>query len=201
MDIYLLRHGETAYNAEKRYLSRSDISLSAKGLAELIPAVFSPEMVYVSPLRRTWETAGVIFPTAQLTVVDDFREMDFGIFEGKNYQEMADLPEYQAWVDGNCLGKIPGGEQKSDFCRRTCKAFARLVDQALDAGEDRLVIVAHGGTQMAVMERFALPARDYFSWTGPNGGGFVLDASPWRQERKLKLRGTVRYIREEPECC
>ena len=40
MDIYLLRHGETAYNAEKRYLSRSDVSLSAKGLAELIPAGF-----------------------------------------------------------------------------------------------------------------------------------------------------------------
>ena len=201
MEIYLLRHGETAYNAEKRYLSRSDVSLSTKGLAELIPAGFSPETVYVSPLRRTWETAGVIFPAAQLTVVDDFREMDFGIFEGKNYQEMAVLPEYQAWVNGNCLGKIPGGEQKSDFCRRTCKAFARLVDQALDAGEDRLVIVAHGGTQMAIMERFALPARDYFSWNGPNGGGFVLDASPWRRERKLTLRGTIRYTREGPECC
>ena len=201
MDIYLLRHGETAYNTEKRYLGRSDFSLSAKGLAELIPAGFSPETVYVSPLRRTWETAGVLFPAARLIVVDDFREMDFGIFEGKNYQEMAGLPEYQAWVDGNCLGKIPGGEQKSEFCCRTCKAFARLVDQALEAGEDRLVIVAHGGTQMAVMERFALPARDYFSWNGPNGGGFVLDASPWRRERKLTLRRTVHYTKEGPECC
>ena len=201
MDIYLLRHGETAYNAEKRYLGRSDISLSAKGLAELIPAGFSPETVYVSPLRRTWETAGVLFPAARLTVVDDFREMDFGIFEGRNYQEMAELPEYRAWVDGDCLGQIPGGEQKSAFCRRTCDALARLVDQAMDAGGDRLVIVAHGGTQMAVMERFALPVRDYFSWNGPNGGGFVLDASPWRRERKLTLRRTVRYTREGPECC
>ena len=201
MDIYLLRHGETAYNAEKRYLSRSDVSLSAKGLAELIPAGFSPETVYVSPLRRTWETAMAVFPTARLTVIDDFREMDFGIFEGKNYQEMAELPEYRAWVDGSCLGKIPGGEQKSDFCRRTCKAFARLVDQALDVGEDRLVIVAHGGTQMAVMERFALPVRDYFSWNGPNGGGFVLDAFPWRRERKIALRETVCYTKEGSECC
>ena len=201
MDIYLLRHGETAYNAEKRYLSRSDVSLSAKGLAELIPAGFSPETVYVSPLRRTWETAGVLFPAARLTVIEDFREMDFGVFEGRNYQEMAGLPAYRAWVDGDCLGQIPGGEQKADFCRRTCEAFAKLVDQALDAGGDRLVIVAHGGTQMAVMERFALPARGYFSWNGPNGGGFVLDASPWRRERKLTLRGTVRYTGEGPECC
>ena len=97
--------------------------------------------------------------------------------------------------------RSPGGEQKSDFCRRTCEAFAKLVDQALEVGGDRLVIVAHGGTQMAVMERFARPARDYFSWNGPNGGGFVLDASPWRRERKLILRGTVRYTKEGPECC
>ena len=201
MEIYLLRHGETVYNAEKRYLGRSDVSLSAKGFAELIPAGFSPQTVYVSPLRRTWETANVLFPTAKHIVVDDFREMDFGIFEGKNYQEMACMPEYQAWVDGNCLGKIPGGEQKTDFCRRTCEAFVRLVDQTLDAGGERLVIVAHGGTQMAVMERFARPIMDYFSWNGPNGGGFVLDASPWRQERKLILRETVRYTRSVSKCC
>ena len=67
MDIYLLRHGKTSYNAEKRYLGRSDVSLSAKGLAELIPAGFSPQTVYVSPLRRTWETARALFrPPGQL---------------------------------------------------------------------------------------------------------------------------------------
>ncbi|MDE7243389.1 MAG: histidine phosphatase family protein [Oscillospiraceae bacterium] len=201
MDIYLLRHGETAYNMEKRYLGSSDISLSAKGLAELTPAGFSPEKVYVSPLRRTWETAGALFPAARQIVIDDFREMDFGIFEGKTYQEMACLPEYQAWIDGYCLGKIPGGEQKTDFCRRTCEAFVKLVNQTLDAGGEQLVIVAHGGTQMAVMERFVRPVRDYFSWNGPNGGGFVLDASLWLLEGKLTLRETVRYTGGTPKCC
>lgn len=200
MDVYLLRHGETEYNAEKRYLGRSDVPLSAKGLAALVPAGFSQEKVYVSPLRRTAETARALFPGAQLITVDGFREMDFGIFEGKNYREMADLPEYLEWVDGGCLGKIPGGEGKADFCNRTCEAFSRLMDQALDAGGGRLAIVAHGGTQMAVMERFALPARDYFSWRAPNGGGYVLDASLWRQERKLTLLRTVRYSKEGLEC-
>ena len=50
---------------------------------------------------------------------------------------------------------------------------------------------------MAVMERFALPRRDYFSWRGPLGGGFVLDAGCWREKRVLNLLDTVRYTRGE----
>lgn len=195
MRIWLLRHGETAYNAEKRYLGRTDVSLSPQGRAALERAPFSPGRVYVSPLRRTAETAEILFPDALTVPVEGLGEMDFGIFEGKNYREMADWPAYRAWVDGGCLGQIPGGEGKSDFCRRTCAAFSQLVEQGLAEGENALVIVAHGGTQMAVMEQYARPAGDYFSWRGPCGGGFVLDAAPWRPEGTLTLLETVEYTK------
>lgn len=79
------------------------------------------------------------------------------------------------------------------FCARTCAAFGALMDQAAASGAKRLAVVAHGGTQMAVLERFALPRRDYFSWRGPLGGGFVLDAARWREERVLTLLDTVQY--------
>lgn len=195
MTVYLLRHGETTYNAGGRYLGLTDLPLSAGGRAGLVQADFAPERVYVSPLRRTAETAEILFPKALLVPVEDLREMDFGIFEGKNWREMENLPEYRAWVDGGCLGQVPGGESKAEFCERTCAAFAGLMDRVLDSGEDRLVIVAHGGTQMAVMERFALPGGDYFSWRCPCGGGFVLDGSRWREDGKLTLLETVRYTR------
>ena len=195
MKIYLLRHGETQYNAEKRYLGRTDVPLSPEGRGELAQAVFSPETVYISPLRRTAETAEILFPEARLVPVPDLREMDFGIFEGRTYLEMAELSEYREWVDGCCLGQIPGGESKADFCDRVCKAFAALANQAVENGEKNLVIVAHGGTQMAVMERYALPRRDYFDWLGPYGGGYVLDASLWKQERVLRLLETVQYTK------
>ena len=195
MRIYLLRHGETRYNAEKRYLGRTDIPLSPKGREELDRADFSPETVYVSPLRRTAETAEILFPEARLIPVPDLREMDFGIFEGRTYLDMADLSAYREWVDGGCLGQIPGGEGKADFCERVCAAFAALADRAAENGENPLVIVAHGGTQMAVMERYALPRRDYFGWLGPYGGGYVLDAALWKRERVLKLVETVQYTK------
>ena len=48
MTVYLLRHGETEYNARWRYLGKTDQPLSSKGREELARAGFSPEVVYVS---------------------------------------------------------------------------------------------------------------------------------------------------------
>ena len=58
-------------------------------------------------------------------------------------------PDYQAWVAANCESSCPDGERKDEFSDRICKTFAALVDKALADGEDMLVILAHGGTQMA----------------------------------------------------
>jgi len=195
MKIYLLRHGETEYNAQKKYLGSTDLPLSEKGRKELIRADLTPETAYVSPLRRTAETAGILFPGARQIAVPDLREMDFGIFEGKSCREMEHLPAYREWVEENCLGPIPEGESRAAFSARTCAAFEKLVNDALAASESPLVIVAHGGTQMAVLERFAIPRKDYFSWRGPLGGGFVLDAARWQREHVLTLLNTVRYMR------
>ena len=62
-----------------------------------------------------------------------------------------------------------------------------------------LVILAHGGTQMAAMERYALPHKDYYEWCAPNAGGFVLDAKDWAAKRVLHLVKTVQYAKEARE--
>lgn len=199
MLIYLLRHGLTDYNAQKRYQGQRDIPLSSKGLAQLKEADFSPDIVYISSLQRTAQTAKVLFPHAKLVAVDGLKEMCFGSFEGKNYIEMEHDPDYQAWVAANCESKCPDGERKEEFSNRICAAFSKLVDEALAAGQQRLVIVAHGGTQMAAMERFVLPHKDYYEWCGPNAGGFVLDARDWRAKRVLYVLKTVQYTKEANE--
>lgn len=197
MKVYLLRHGETEYNVQKRYQGSRDIPLSAKGRGELTRAPFSPRTVYVSPMRRAVQTAELLFPDARLIPTPGLREMNFGAFEGRNYMEMANDPEYRAWVDSGCEDKIPGGERRKEFCDRVCAAFAPLVDRALAEGEETLVILAHGGTLMAAMERYALPRKKYFEWSAPNAGGFVLDADRWRPDHTLALLETVRYTRGE----
>lgn len=196
MLIYLLRHGATACNAEHRYQGRTDVPLSPAGRAALRRADLFPKSVYVSPLSRAVETAGILFPAARLIPAPDLREMDFGAFEGRSYREMARDPDYRTWVAGGCAGQCPGGESRAAFSHRVCSAFGALVDGALAAGEPGLVIVAHGGVQMAALERFAVPRRDYFDWNAPCGGGFVLDTAAWRETRLLELMGEVCYTKD-----
>lgn len=183
MLVYLLRHGKTAWNLEGRYQGRSDIPLCEAGREALKPAGFVPERVYVSPMKRAAETAQLLFPGVQPIVAPGLEEMDFGAFEGKRFRDLADDQDYRAWVEGNCTAPCPGGEGREDFSRRVCAAFERLMARE----REQLVIVAHGGTQMAILERYGRPRRDYFSWQSPNGGGFLLEAEHWEQNRELKL--------------
>ena len=197
MLIYLLRHGLTAYNAEKRYQGQRDIPLCPAGRAQLRQADLRPETVYITPLCRTRQTAEVLFPGARLVEVKDLQEMCFGSFEGRNFIEMEHDPDYLAWVNANCESPCPDGETKAVFSERVCRAFAALVDRALAEGEETLVILAHGGTQMAAMERYALPHADYYHWCAPNAGGYVLDAGEWAEQRVLHLLKTVQYTKED----
>lgn len=60
------------------------------------------------------------------------------------------------------------------------------------------MIVAHGGTQMAALERFAVPHKNYYSWCAPAAGGFVLDAADWVHQKTLRVVKTVQYTEELP---
>lgn len=115
MLIYLLRHGLTAYNAEKRYQGQRDIPLCPAGRAQLRQADLRPETVYITPLCRTRQTAEVLFPGARLVEVKDLQEMCFGSFEGRNFIEMEHDPDYLAWVNANCESPCPDGETKAVF--------------------------------------------------------------------------------------
>ena len=111
MLIYLLRHGLTEYNAQKRYQGQRDIPLSEEGGRELRRADIDPKVVYISTLQRTAQTARVLFPNAKLIPVDGLKEMCFGSFEGRSYVEMEHDPDYLAWVASNCERRCPDGER------------------------------------------------------------------------------------------
>ena len=83
MLIYLLRHGLTEYNAEKRYQGQRDIPLSAAGRAMLCRADISPKTVYITPLCRTRQTAEVLFPGAKLVETDGLRRCALAALRGE----------------------------------------------------------------------------------------------------------------------
>ena len=192
MQVILIRHGQTAGNAALRYIGRTDEPMSEEGvaLAKQIGADSEVRRVYVTPLRRTQQTAAILFPAAQQIVVDDLQEIHFGDFEGRSYTEMEHDIAYRAWVDDGCLTPCPNGESRAGFSARVCTAFAAIVQDALQRREESLVFVVHGGTIMAIMERFARPKQDYYSYSVKNGQGYrcrvetvdgltLTDGIPW----------------------
>jgi len=171
-EVLMLRHGTTPGNKLCRYIGRTDEPLSAEGIAALSLLHYpTAKRVYVSPMCRCRQTAEILFPGAEQIAVENLREMDFGHFEGRSYKDMEDDAEYRAWIDANCETPIPGGEVKEAFMARCCAAFAETLRH--DSAE-RMVFVVHGGTLMAVLSRYASPAREYYQWSVGNGRGYLL---------------------------
>ena len=170
MTVYLIRHGQTQGNLERRYIGATDQPLCPQGRAALAgkrpPAVGK---VYVSPLRRCRETAALLFPTQPQEVVPDLRECGFGAFENHTYEELKDDPAYQAWLDTAGQSAPPGGEGKEDMARRTLAAFRAIA--ARHGPEDAIALVVHGGTIMALLEALE-DSHQFYRWQAPNGGGY-----------------------------
>ncbi len=194
MTVYLVRHGMTAGNALRRYIGRTDEPLCPEGAAAARAAGEdrSVRRVYVTPLRRTRETAAILFPAAEQESAAQLAEMDFGVFENRSAGEMEDDPDYRTWVEGGCSGACPGGESRSAFVDRVCAAFASLVERERTAGAARAVFVVHGGVIRAVLSRFARPQVEYFGFEAPNCACFRAVAAAGEGEAPLTLRGVER---------
>ena len=166
------------------------------GRARLRQADLRPETVYITPLCRTRQTAEVLFPGARLVEVKDLQEMCFGSFE-------AAISLRWSTTRIICLGErqlrkpLPGRRDQGCFFGAGVQGLCRTGGQGLAEGKETLVILAHGGTQMAAMERYALPHADYYHWCAPNAGGYVLDAGDWAEQRVLHLLKTVQYTKED----
>lgn len=175
VEIILIRHGKTEGNKEKRYIGRTDQPLSEEGIAgikENLGRYPSVEKVYASPMKRTRQTAELIYPGQASELVDGLREMDMGVFEGKNHAELKNRPSYILWVATRGKISIPGGESMKDFGKRTMDAFTQVLGDMQAEGIKRSAVVAHGGTIMSIVSQLA--DDDYYKYMVNNGAGFRL---------------------------
>ena len=193
--ITWIRHGMTRANEEHRYLGKTDEPLSEKGirfLQEKKKKSFfnAPEFLYASPMKRCVQTAEILFRRKPV-LIPEWKEMDFGQFEGKNYEELKDDPCYQKWIDSNGTLPFPGGEPREQFIRRSMEGFDRMMSDILIKSEKNtriqngtetqdlknnceteipVVAVVHGGTIMAVLS--SLTGGEYFDFQVKNGEGY-----------------------------
>lgn len=88
--------------------------------------------------------------------------MDFGDFEDRSADDMANDSAYRAWVDGGCMSRCPNGESIASFTERILASFWQCVRAAESAGESsRLVFVVHGGVIMALLSAAGRPKKAF----------------------------------------
>jgi broad specificity phosphatase PhoE len=147
--IYLVRHGQTAWNKEEIFRGRTDVPLDETGLKEAALAAeyfrgMEIEAIYSSPLSRAWQTAEKIgwvlgLETNPLPGIND---MSFGEWEGRSLRdvEKKDAERYRIWKEAPHRLRIPGGETLDEVRLRATAALEEVIRS--HAG-NTVVLVSH----------------------------------------------------------
>ena len=177
MMIYLIRHGKTAANERHLYCGSTDLSLSDAGIAELQQLHYDIKNVrfLTSGMKRTNETLRILFVDVPYEEDPRFREVDFGIFEMRSYEELKDAPEYQTWITGDNERNVPPkGESGVQMRKRVLEAFADLKEDTC--------IITHGGVIAALMEHmFPEENKSRYEWQPRNGCGYIITNGSYMQ--------------------
>ncbi|HDI3056168.1 alpha-ribazole phosphatase [Clostridium botulinum] len=181
MNIYLIRHGETEHNKRKNFYGKLDVGLNEKGekqsykVGELLKDV-KFNKIYISDRKRTRETAERIleknkfYDKRKNIIYKDERinEIDFGLFEGKSYEEIGSLypKEQEKWEKDWKNFSPPKGESAVVFYNRV-ENFMKHIQKEEDGN---YLIVTHGGVIRMIYSYILQNNMDfYWNFASRNG--------------------------------
>ncbi len=173
MKVYLVRHGKTEWNRDKKFQGQKNSPLLAEGreqarlLGERLRGT-SFDGIYCSPLGRTRETAALLEPVGEIIPDDAFMEIDLGRLEGETFADLA--PEIKHLVDmfwhhpAEFDKKLTGGEDFNDIRDRAVTRLEELI--RLHPEESRLLIISHGALLKSIVNHYEGRGTEDF-WEGP----------------------------------
>ena len=177
MTIYLIRHGKTEANEKHLYCGSTDLPLSDAGKEDLEQLHYDIKNLrfLTSGMKRTNETLRILFGEVPYEVDPRFREVDFGTFEMRSYEELKDRPEYQTWLTGDNDANIPpNGESGVQMKERVLNAFSGIKEDTC--------IITHGGCIAAIMEHlFPSEGKNRYQWQPKNGCGYIIRGNTYEE--------------------
>lgn len=188
--IALFRHGLTEANKRQAYLGWTDSPLcqNVERASEKYDYHFS------SDLGRCLETANRMFPNDKAHTMEELREMNFGGWEGKTYEELEDDSEYQLWLSDSFSKKPPEGESFDEFSERVDLGWSKVTDMIINLSLNKTAIVTHGGVIRAILSKWAPMEKGFWEWEVPHGKGYELI---WNRE-DLRRGERCTLLREAP---
>jgi len=184
--VVLARHGETEGESATRFHGSGDVRLSAEGEARMreLGRSFGYERfdrVVASPLQRAWRSAQLAGRGAPVKIEADFREIDFGRWEGLTREEIqaTDPVLYEDWQNRRPGFEFPNGEPRGEFRARVQNGLEGL----MGSGAGSVLVVVHKGVVRAIAETLlGSPLED----GRPELGGVVelyRDGDAWKPGR------------------
>lgn len=168
LKVILLRHGETAYNADgNRYCGRTDIGLTEKGVhqAEKVSNAlggYNINAVYSSPLLRACRTAAIASGGSRVITDNRLIEVDFGLWEGKTKAAFnAENPElWQQWINDPGRTRAGGtGETGNEVVKRVNGFFEEMLSRHRS---QTIMVVGHNGINRLYMAfKLGMPLSNY----------------------------------------
>lgn len=163
--LILVRHGETEGQSSIRYHGRTDVALSDLGRRQMrlaAHAIHSPHPrkfahAFSSPLVRASEGVRIVAgESATVTMIEEFAEVHFGLFEGLTADEIRErYPEEFARWNADRLAPsftYPGGESRAAFAERVERGLERMLSHWTPRENDAL-LVAHRGVIRAIVRK------------------------------------------------
>lgn len=201
--LYIIRHGATKSNKRHAYLGNTNEPLSNEGGEQIIfyneagryPKGKENLLIFSSPMLRCLQTKDILYPDTRAILLPEWKEIDFGRFEGKNYQDLNGDPDYQRWIDSGGVTAFPGGESRDEFVKRSMAGLEWCIECMEDYKQKSAVCIVHGGTIMAIMS--SLTGGDYYDYQVKNGQGYEIELSI--KNNNVQLEKLTPIAREEAE--
>lgn len=175
--ITLLRHGVTKANQERRYIGWTDLPLTedAKNkLREVRSFGSSFDLCVTSDLLRARETAAILCPTLELILIPSFREMHFGDWEMKTYEDLKQNVTYRSWINDPDKVTPTGGESFREMTTRVKAGFEYLRSEVNKKGNKEILLLTHGGVIRYLLTELTNDPKDFFEWDVPHDKGYEL---------------------------
>ena len=192
--IHLIRHGLTEANLSGRYAGATDIPVCLEGEARLKNLKENYEypnvaVCYSSPLSRCVQTCNIIYPEIKPVILENLRECNFGDWEGKTTEELANEDGYAEWVGSGRSVEPPNGESGLDFCKRISVAFENIIKELVTNGTSSAAIFTHGGVIMQILSAYGLPKAGFYDWIVDNGCGYSIRVTPslWMRDKVFEV--------------
>ena len=176
MKLTLIRHGLTEGNVKRLYYGSTDIPLLPESIEKLREAGSkggypTASLYFTSGMLRTEQTFNALYGELDHGILAGMREIDFGDFEMRSYEELMHDEAYIKWISGDAeKDRVPNGESGVIVTERALNSLYDIIN-----GNEDAVCITHGGVIGGLMSLWFPTENGRYAYTPEPGCGYSIE--------------------------